>query len=134
MFGSLDISTSALVAQRTRSETIAANLANMSAIQDKNGENNPFRRRLAVFAPGDPKNGNANGVHVREIVEDQRPFKKRFMPGHPLADEKGYVKFPNIDSMMEQINMLTTARAYEANITASEATKSMIRAGMRLLA
>ena len=134
MFGTLDISTSGLVAERTRAEVYAANLANSNAIQDENGENNPFRRRVAIFAPGDPSRGSDQGVHVREIKLDQSPFKLRYRPNHPLADEKGYVKFPNIDSITEQINMLTASRAYEANITAAEATKSMMRTSLRLMA
>ena len=134
MFGALDTSTSALVAERTRATVYAANLANSRAIQDDNGENNPFRRRIAIFAPGDPATGSKTGVHVRESQEDQRPFKLRYMPTHPLADDKGYVKFPNIDSITEQINMLAASRAYEANIAAAEATKSMMRTSLRLMA
>lgn len=138
MFGTLDTTTSALVAQRTRSEVIAANLANANAIQDANGENNPFRRRMAIFAPGDPSTGSSHGVHVREIAIDQSEFQYKYMPDHPLAAKDGpyagYVAHPNINSMMEQVDMMEAARAYEANIAAAEATKSMIQTSMRLIA
>jgi len=138
MFGTLDTTTSALVAQRTRSEVIAANMANSNAIQDENGENNPFRRRLAIFSTGDPATGSKTGVHVREIAMDPSEFQYRYMPDHPLAAKDGphagYVAFPNIDPMMEQVDMMEAARAYEANIMVAEATKSMIQTSLRLIA
>ena len=137
MFGALDVSTSALVAQRTRMDVISANLANASSIDDGNGNNVPFRRRLAILAPGadgTPAGRRAPGVHVKEIELDPSEFRKVFAPDHPLADKGGYVKYPNIDSMTEQINALEVSRAYEANIQAAEATKTMMQTAMRLLA
>lgn len=134
MFGSLDISTSGLVAQRTRMEIISANLANKDAIYDEKGNYSPFRRRLAVFAPGDPSSGSSRGVHVKKILVDQSPFRRVFDPGHPNADGQGYVNFPNVHSALEMINAVEATRAYEANITAAEATKSMMNASLRLLA
>lgn len=134
MFGSLDISTSALVAQRTRMQVIAANLANKDAIYDAQGNYAPFRRRIAVFAPGDPSTGNDQGVHVHKILLDRAPFDLRYEPGHPNANQDGYVAYPNVDSSMEMINALEASRAYEANVTTAEATKSMIQTSLRLLA
>lgn len=138
MFGALDTSTSGLVAQRTRANVISANLANAGTIQDANGDNIPFRRRLAVLAPGDPTTGNPNGVHVQEIAMDMREFGKKLAPGHHLAGttsgQADYILTPNIDPMTEQVNMLETARAYEANIAAAEATKTMMQTALRLLA
>jgi flagellar basal-body rod protein FlgC len=134
MFGSLDISTSGLVAQRTRLEVISANVANANSIFDANGNYSPFRRRVAVLAPGDPSTGNAQGVHVQEILLDGSPFRKVYDPGHPNADSQGYVNFPNVHSAMEMVNALEASRAYEANITAAEATKAMMQASLRLLA
>lgn len=133
MFGALDTSTSALVAQRTRMNAISANLANRNANVDANGENNPFQRRITVFAPGDPSTGNSHGVHVKEILLDQH-FQEKYDPTHPLADERGYLKTTNIDPMMEQVNALEASRAYESNIAAAEVTKSMIQTSLRLLA
>lgn len=134
MFGSLNTSTSALVAQRTRLETIAANMANANSIYDAQGNYEPYRRKIAVFAPGDPSTGSEQGVHVRDIMFDDAPLRKVYEPGHPEADEEGYVNYPNVDPTMEMINALEASRAYEANITAAEATKSMIRSSLRLLA
>ena len=134
MFGSLDTSTSALVANRVRMETVAANLANSNSIIDEHGNNVPFRRRIALLAAGDPAGRSDTGVHVQEIIEDRAPFQLRHQPNNPLADADGYVKYPNIDSMFEQINALEISRSYEANIQAAEATKSMMQTSLRLLA
>lgn len=134
MFGVLDTSTSALVAQRVRLETISANLANANSIYDAQGNYSPYRRRVPVFAPGDPTTGNASGVHVARILIDESPLRPVYEPGHPHADANGYVYYPNIDPTMEQINALEASRAYEANIVAAEATKSMMQASLRLLA
>ena len=134
MFGTLDISSSALVAQRQRLEVIASNMANSNSIYDAEGNYAPFRRRLAVFAAGDPSTGNEAGVHVREIRLDPSPLRKSYEPGHPHADPDGYVHYPNVDPAIEMINALEASRAYEANITAAEATKNMLQSALRLLA
>ena len=134
MFGALNTSTSALVAQRTRMETIAANLANANSIYDAQGNYSPYRRRIPVFAPGDPSTGSDRGVHVQQIMLDDAPLRKVLEPGNPNADSEGYVYYPNIDSTVEQISALEASRAYEANITAAEATKSMMQSSLRLLA
>jgi flagellar basal-body rod protein FlgC len=134
MFGSLDISTSALVAQRTRLNVISANMANANTIYDAEGNYAPFRRRMAILAPGDPTTGSSQGVHVREILLDSGPLTPRYEPDHPHADAEGNVYYPNIHPAVEMINALEVSRAYEANITAAEATKSMIQSSLRLLA
>lgn len=134
MFGSLDVSASALVAHKTRLNVISANLANRDAIENADGEYSPFRRRVAMFATGDPSSGREQGVHVREIELDQSPFQPRLMPGHKHADADGYVYFPNIDSTFELVDAMEATRAYEANITVAEATKSIFRNSMRILA
>ena len=134
MFGALDTSTSALVAQRTRLDVISGNLANRFTTLDADGNFAPYRRRIAMFAPGDPATGSSEGVHVRSIELDDSDFRRVYEPGHPNADKAGYVDYPNVDSSIEMINALEASRAYEANITAAEATKSMLNATMRLLA
>lgn len=137
MFGNLDISTSALTAQRTRMNMISANIANMHTTHGPDGSVEPFRRRIAVFAPGTPggdHGGSDLGVHVQEIMLDSAPFRRVHEPGHPDADKDGYVMYPNIDPAIEMMNMLEASRAYEANITAAEASKSMMNAALRLLA
>lgn len=143
MYGSLDISVSGLVAQRVRMDTIAANLANRDSILDANGEPNPFQRRITVFMPGDPTARSAGGrhlgVHVGRIDLDQGEFRKVFDPGNPYArpegdPDAGYVYYPNVDPVTENVNAVDAARAYEANIAAAEASKSMMAQALRLLA
>lgn len=134
MFGSLDVSTSALVANRTRLEIISSNLANANSVYDAQGRYAPFRRRIPILAAGDPSSGRAEGVHISEIRVDNSPFRKVHDPSSPNADKNGYVNLPNVYPEIEQINALEATRAYEANITAAEATKQMIQTSLRLLA
>lgn len=137
MFGALDTSTSALVVNRIRMETVAANVANANTITDGSGRNVPFQRRIALLAEGGGTGRvgrDTPGVHVEQIAFDQAPFQLRHEPGNPLADDNGYVKYPNIDTMYEQVNALEISRAYEANIQAAEATKLMVQTSLRLLA
>ncbi len=141
MYGILDISTSGMIAQRVRAESIASNLANRNTILDKDGNVNPYRARQVMFAPGDPKastpQGRQMGVHVASIAIDQSPFNMRYDPGSPYAYKDGpnigFVPEPNINPAIEQINMLEASRAYEANAVAAEATKQMISISLRLL-
>ena len=133
MFGSLDISVSALVAQRGRMETIAANIANKDSLYDADGNYAPYKRRVPIFATGDPTSGSSEGVHLKKIAISDDPYKLIYSPDHPNADEKGYLKVPNIDSTMEMVNALDASRAYEANITAAEATKSMLQSSLRII-
>ncbi len=136
MFGSLDVSTSGLIAQRVRMDTIAGNVANAQATQRADGQPGPFKRRVAVFAASDGEGGP--GVHVSEIREDPSPGKLVYEPGHPHAIQsgprRGYVEYPNVDLGTEMVNAMLASRAYEANIAAIEVTKSMMSATMRLLA
>lgn len=142
MYGALDISVSGMVAQRTRLETYAANIANAGTELDPNGDPNAFRRRIAHLAPGDPtasgELARAVGVHVAAITLDDSPFRRVHDPDNPFAfpeghPDAGYVLYPNIDTPTEQINALEASRAYEANIAAAEATKTMMAQAMRLI-
>ena len=134
MFDMLDIGASGLMAQRTRMDTIAANMANAGVTIDPNGDPTPYRRRFVVFAPGQQGNVNRPGVHVRSVEVDQSPFRKVYEPGHPFADAEGYVQQPNIDTSIEMVNALEASRAYEANVTMMETGKAMINASLRLIA
>jgi flagellar basal-body rod protein FlgC len=138
MFATLDIATSALVAQRTNLDTIAGNIAMQDVTRDDQGNPNPYRRRVAIFAPGDPSRGkNAPGVHVAGMVEDSTPFGLRWEPGHVDAikdgKEKGYVRVPNVDAHTEMVNAMVAARAYEANVTVAEMAKKMAASTISLL-
>lgn len=142
MYGALDISTSGMTAQRSRMAAIAANIANRDTILDANGNVNPYRARHVHLAPGDPTarsaSGKSLGVHVARIELDQGEFNYRWDPSNPLAMKdgkwKGYVPAPNINPVIEQLNAMEAARAYEANVVAAETTKQMIGQSLRLLA
>ena len=141
MFDVLDIGASGLQAQRTRMDTIAANIANANTTRNAAGQNVPYRRRFAVFAPAQPARAGGSiadatrpGVRVQEIRLDPSPFQRRYEPGHPDADADGYVLHPNIDLAVEYVNALEASRAYEANVTMMEVTKSMMNASLRLIA
>jgi flagellar basal-body rod protein FlgC len=134
MFDALDIPASALLAQRARMDTIASNVANLDVTRNENGEKIPYRRRFVVMEPGHPNATDRPGVRIKEIRSDISPFRRVFDPGHADADADGYVKFPNVDLAMEQVDMMEASRAYEANITMMETLKAMINASLRLLA
>lgn len=133
MFGALDTSTSALVAHRQWMTIISNNMANANTIENAQGEYEPYQRKVAVFAPGQPGQRNAPGVQLKTILEDDATVP-RYQPNHKYADENGYVNYPNINSATEQMNAMVASRAYEANITAAEATKTMLSQSLRLLA
>lgn len=139
MISALDISTSALVAQRTRLNAISGNIANISSLVDETGQPNPYRARQVVFqtdnSAGDDQ---AAGVKVAEIVQDQSEPLYRYQPDHPLAIQEGkwqgYVAYPNIDLTTQMVDALETTRAYEANIGVMEISKDMSRQRLTILA
>ena len=138
MFGTLDISTSALVAQRTNLDVIAGNIAMKDVTRDEQGNANPYRRKVALLASGDPTRGGAAGVHVAKIAEDPSPLGLRWDPGHVDAikegKEKGYVRVSNVDYHTEMVNAMVAARAYEANLTVAEMAKRMMMSTISLIA
>ncbi|MCL4209976.1 MAG: flagellar basal body rod protein FlgC [Phycisphaeraceae bacterium] len=133
MYGSLDISTSALVAQRTRLNVISANIANREVLVNAQGQYAPYQRRIALLASGDPASGRAEGVHVADIVTDDT-LLFRYEPDSRFANADGYVGYPNVDPVKEMVNAMEASRSYEANIAAIEATKSMINAALEVIA
>lgn len=139
MYGALEVSTSALVAQRTNLDVIAGNIAMRDTrSRDDSGEWVPYRRRVALFEPGAGSGGESNGVRVSKIVEDAAPFGLEWDPHSPYAmtkgANKGYVRVSNVDYHTEMVNALQAARAYEANVTLIETAKSMAATTMRLIA
>lgn len=137
MFTAIDVSTSGLVAQRARMDTIAGNIANAQTTRDADGNVAPFQRRLVTFEPAtDPAAGPHAGTGVGfEVQVDQTTAPRRvFQPGHPDADATGYVSYPAIDLVTEFVNAMEAGRAYEANVTTMELSKEMSRLGLRILA
>jgi flagellar basal-body rod protein FlgC len=134
MFDTLDMGASGLMAQRTRLDTIAMNIANSKTTRNAAGQPETYRRKFVVFAPGQPGDPSQPGVHVSEIASDPSPLRKEYEPGHPDADKEGYVSYPNVDTAVEYVNAMEASRAYEANVTMMDVTKSMINASLRLIA
>jgi flagellar basal-body rod protein FlgC len=140
MFSALDISTSALVAQRVRLNAIAGNIANMSTTHNEAGQAVPYQPRFTVFRADDSIGGADGGAGVR--VESVRTAnvepRWRYQPGHPDAvksgDRTGWVAYPNIDMTTEFVDALEATRAYEANIGVIETTKSMNQQALRIVA
>lgn len=133
MFTSFDISTSALVANRTRLDAIAANIANADVPVDPKSGRPPFSELVVSFAQGDPSSGAGLGVHVAS-VEPRNAFRMAYEPWSPLADGQGYVRYPNIDPVVQQANAMLATRSYDANVAAIEASKSMISSALSIIA
>jgi flagellar basal-body rod protein FlgC len=134
MFDVLQMGAGGLVAQRARMDTIATNVLNINTTRNERGEKVPFRRRMAIMQAGAGDGSNRPGVHVKEIRLDPTPFQERYDPGHPDADARGIVKYPNVDMATEMVNMLEASRAYEATVTMMETSKAMYNSSLRLIA
>lgn len=133
-FSSMNVSASALSAERTRMNLISGNLANANATRTPEG--GPYKRKDAVFSATPVENSfsrtldGATGREVRQvevvrIIEDQNPPRMQFDPNHPDADPQGYVALPNVNVVEEMADMINATRTYEANVAAVQAAKSM---------
>lgn len=132
---SMNISASAMTAQRLRLDIASENIANMDTTKTQAG--GPYRRKIVVLEAGN-RNSFRNqllsaanerqitgGVRVSRIVEDETPFKAVYDPEHPDADAEGYVQMPNVELVKETVDSMSATRSYEANITAFNAIKMM---------
>jgi len=133
----MDIATSGLTAQRARLTVAASNLANAETTRSERG--GPYRRKDPVFVEkplgesfGSTFERQMRGVEVDRIAEDDSGFIERYMPGHPDADEKGFVRFPNVSVMDEQTNILSATRSYEANVMVMRKVRAMAEAILRV--
>jgi flagellar basal-body rod protein FlgC len=131
-FSAMDISASALSAERTRMNLISSNLANANST--RTAEGGPYRRKDAVFTASSSQGSfgaalsranDARGVQVSQIVEDPNPPRMQYEPTHPDANPAGYVAYPNINMVEEMADMISASRSYEASVTAAQAAKSM---------
>jgi flagellar basal-body rod protein FlgC len=116
------IAASALQAQQSRMRVIAENIANADSVSSTPG-GDPYRRQAPVFAPTTVQGGV--GVTMKGVQPDQSPFRTEYSPGNPAADAKGYVKMPNVDPLVEALDMREAQRAYEANLNVIETARSM---------
>ena len=116
------IAASALRAQQARMRIIAENLANADSTSKTPG-GDPYRRQAPVFEPTNI--AGAKGVKMSKVQADQTQFRQDYQPGNPAADAKGYVKLPNVNSLVEALDMREAQRAYEANLNVIETARSM---------
>ena len=133
IFKGLEVSQTGLSVQKYRMDIISSNIANASSVSDVDSE--PYRRKIPVFEEIlDTQNGiPLSKVAIKEVVEDPSDFKLKFDPSNPLADEKGYVKMPNIDPMREMVDMISAMRTYEANLTAFNTHKDMLLKSIEII-
>ncbi len=146
IFDALNISASALSAERQRSEVAATNLANVDTTHTDAGKV-PFQRREVVLASkgGAPfrallnnaafgsKGAEAGSVRLTRVVEDKAAPIRRFEPSHPDADKEGYVAYPNINPVQEMVDLMGSVRAYQLNASAINASKQMIQQSIDIL-
>ena len=116
------IAVSALRAQQARMRIIAENLANANSTS-KTAGGDPYRRQAPVFQP--TKVAGGTGVKMARVAADSTDFKTDYEPGNPSADAKGYVKLPNVDPLVEAMDMREAQRAYEANLNVIETVRAM---------
>jgi flagellar basal-body rod protein FlgC len=149
LFGVMEVSGSALEAERIRAEVVAANMANAETTRTPEG--GPYRRQHVVFtseaaptsfasqflgqaSPGSAQSGTQiGGVRVTAVVADQGEPLRRFDPGHPDADKDGYVAYPDINPLTEMVDLMGATRAYGLNSSAVQAEKGMVSASLDIL-
>jgi len=140
LFGVMELSGSAMGAQRQRAEVVAANLAN--AETTRTDEGGPYRRKQVVFGSRGPQFryelasrqlGAPRGIEVRAVVDDPASPIVRYQPGHPDADSQGFVAYPNVNPITEMVDLMSASRSYEANAAAITAAKQMISQSLDIL-
>lgn len=133
-FDALRVSGSALRAERTRMDVIAENIANVETTRTASG--GPYRRRQVVLCAEQIGEGTVRctGVRVAAVETDDGSLMRVYNPGHPDADDEGYVELPNVDLPTEMADMVLAARAYEANAAALRSGREMIQSALSILA
>lgn len=136
MLTTFDVSTSALVAERVRLNAIASNIANMSTTRNESGESEPYVPRYVTFQTDTEitTSGGGAGVRVGSVEYSTAPPLMKYEPGHPDADDQGYVRYPAVDMTTEFVDALEASRAYEANVGVIEVTKDLTQNTLRIVA
>lgn len=133
LYNAIALSTHGMKAQSTRVRVISENLANSDTAAARPGED-PYARKTITFKNVMDRELGANTVEVSKIRDDtKRPFPLKYMPDHPGADENGYVKMPNVDTMVEMMDMREAQRSYEANLGVLDQSRSMVNRTIDLL-
>jgi flagellar basal-body rod protein FlgC len=137
LFSATQVASSGLAAERLHMEVAAANIANAESTRSENG--GPYRRQEVVFSASlngalrRAAEGQLGGVESVEILEDQSEMPRVYAPGHPDADADGFVTYPNVQIAHELVDLMTAARAYEANLKSLQMFKSMTEQSLALL-
>ena len=140
LFSAISVSASGMSAQRARAELLVENLANAETTRTPDG--GPYRRKDAVFESTDVSSPfasvfdaqiHATGVSVSDVVTDTSDPERHYMPGHPDADQDGYVAFPHINPAEDMVDLMGASRGYEAYVAAISAVKDMIQHSIDLL-
>ena len=129
---SLEISAAAMRAQGTRLRVIAENLANARSTGET-PDDLPYRRQVVTFRSVFDRALGGDTVEVADIIADQSQFNRRYEPGHPSADDEGYVLYPNVNTLIEMMDMREAQRSYEANLNSIEVARSMLTKTIELL-
>ncbi len=129
---SLMVSASGLKAQNGRMRIIAENIANKDST-GRTPDEDPYRRKIPTFKSHFDKEVGADLVSLGRLAEDSSPFESRYEPGHPAADANGYVKTPNVNTLIETVDMREAQRSYEANLNVIEATRRMVQRTIDIL-
>ncbi|SDG26851.1 MULTISPECIES: flagellar basal body rod protein FlgC [Thalassobaculum] len=132
LINAIKISASGMKAQGTRLRVVAENVANADSMGNKPGDD-PYRRKTITFQDQLDRTLNADLVSVKKIGRDMSDFDLSYEPYHPLADENGYVKKPNVNSLIELTDMKEAQRGYEANLSVIDSSKAMIQRTIELL-
>jgi flagellar basal-body rod protein FlgC len=128
----ISVAASGLKAQAGRMRVIAENIANADSTADKPGAD-PYRRKIPSFSRHFDKELDSNVVDLGRVNVDRSAFRTRFEPGHPAADQNGEVKLPNVNSLVETMDMREAQRSYEANLNLISATRRMISRTLEIL-
>ncbi len=129
---SLEISAAAMRAQGTRLRVISENLANADTT-GQTSDDLPYRRQIVTFRSVFDRALGADTIEVADVVRDPSQFERRYEPGHPSADDEGYVLYPNVSTLVEMMDMREAQRSYEANLNAIEVARSMLSKTIDLL-
>ena len=128
----LRISSAAMKAQGTRLRVIAENIANANSLAQEPGQD-PYRRKIVTFKNELDRSIGARTVAIDKIKTDNSDFEKRFDPNHPAADADGYVLVPNVNTLIEMMDMKEAQRSYEANLNVIKSSKAMLQGTIDLL-
>lgn len=141
LFDAISTAASGLSAERLRMDVVAENLANAQTTRGADGQ--PYRRKVVMLQEagstfgstldGAMKGGGSGGVKATQIAQDATPNRLVYDPGHPDADDRGYVSMPNVQPVTEMVDLITASRGYEANVTVMQTAKQMFTKTLEIL-